>query len=337
MKYGIDKISLFNFKIDCKNNCKILNEEKDNKVIEKKIITDDLFTIVSTYSIFDDNGKLEEKFFNHISFNPNKILNGDNVRNSSIEDLKKTIEGIKKILRSKGIFIDFTEAKIAEIEINLNIPVDFQEYSEVFLLFIFQFKDPKYWGSFSNTLKKADFRAEESYQTQINKTSSFKIYDKSKESKIQGKKISRLEYKFGNDSYRYLTKLFYLSNSLQDLYQNENILEEIFIYRAKKDFLTKVFGYLENKIKPNLEKEYLRFKEANKMAIKYNKKTKRDVYRHLDDYWIFDYQFLNELIDKHDYYHKKREKDRIYKKFKHYDNLKKLEKIMNFILTTNTE
>ncbi|MDR3259535.1 MAG: hypothetical protein LBT51_08015 [Fusobacteriaceae bacterium] len=335
-RYGIDKIALFNFKFETDGKWKVQHEDRDNQIIEKIIIKDELFSIVSAYAIyFDENGEAKEKYFDQLQFNPNKVLEGHNVRNSNTTDLSNAIKKLKKILESKQIYIDLSNAKIMEIELNINIPIDFDEYKTVFQLFINQFNAPKFIGRFIKSEKLEDCRADESYFTKINKKSTFIIYSKDVESKLR-QKITRLEYRYSNDTYRYMTNIYSMTNSLEDLLNHPEMIKILFLHNAKKQFMHKTFTYIEQNIKPILEREYIRFKATNKFARKNKKKESRDIYKYLSQYNIFDYSFLIELISKFDQEHLSREAKVIMHKYGHYDNLERLNFVLNYLLTTET-
>ncbi len=132
-RIGIDKISLYNFQIQTDKFFKKLVEEKNHILKEKTIVADEFFSLISVYSLFEENSEIKENIYNKITFNPNVLLTGDNICNSSTEDLVKALEKLKNILNEKGIYVDFSETKIADIEINLNIPVDFDKYRFLYI------------------------------------------------------------------------------------------------------------------------------------------------------------------------------------------------------------
>lgn len=332
-RFGIDKIKLFNFDLKTDKKWKTQNIENGNAITEQMTIKDELFSIVSNYTITMVGNDYSENTFNHITFNPNKVLSGDNIRNSSTEDLKKVALKLTEILAKKEVYIDLTTAKISEIEFNINMPVNFEEYKKVFQLFIFQFRDSKFVGRFIRKEEEKESRADETYFAKINRTSEFLIYDKAKEAGVD-QIVTRMEYRIGADSYRYNANLYGLTNSLEDLYHHPEIPELIFVDRAKRDFLQKSFQFLEANIKPVLEREYLNFKKNNHFARINGRKTRRNVYKHLTAYNIFDYSFLIELVKKHDNKNYKREKERIMRKYAHYNNIDKLNHITNFIFRT---
>ena len=114
-RFGIDKIKLFNFDLKTDKKWKTQNIENGNAITEQMTIKDELFSIVSNYTITMVGNDYSENTFNHITFNPNKVLSGDNIRNSSTEDLKKVALKLTEILAKKEVYIDLTTAKISEI------------------------------------------------------------------------------------------------------------------------------------------------------------------------------------------------------------------------------
>lgn len=329
-RIGIDKISLYNFSIVTEKKFKKLTEYKDNCLKEKTIITDELFSIVNSYTLYQEEKELKESFFNKITFNPNKILTGDNICNAGVSDLAIAIEKLTNILKQKEIFIDFSGAKIADIEININVPVDFNEYSEVFMLFFKQINFSKVISAVTDSEKIKNFRIDESFFTRINKSLTFKVYSKDREKNLNTS-ISRLEYFFETSAYKYAVERYGVDNSVSALLKNEKLIENIFRERLKKDFIKKAFNYIENKIKPLLEKEYIAFKKSNLLARSSGRKEERNVYRYLEQFWIFDYSFLIVLIEKYDSKHKGRETKKILEKYVQHNNLKKLNYLLELI------
>lgn len=329
-RYGIDKISLYNFSLHTEKNFKKLIEDKDNVMKEKTIITDELFSIVNSYTLYQGEVGIEESYFNRITFNPNKILTGDNICNSTSEDLEKAIEKLTDILKEKDIYIDFSSAKVADIEINLNISIDFNEYSEVFMLLFKQNEYSKSISALTNSNIIKELSIAESFFTRLSKSVRFKAYSKDREKELAFK-ISRLEYFFETSAYKYMVEKFGIDNSLESLIKNNQLLEEIFKYRIKQDFIKKAFAYIEKNIKPTLEREYLAFKKSSALARRTGRKTERNVYKYLEQFWIFDYSFLIEIIEKYDSKHKGREINRVKDKYIQHDNLKKFNYLLELI------
>ena len=87
-------------------------------------------------------------------------------------------------------------------------------------------------------------------------------------------------------SYKYQCEKYGVDNSLSYLLSSENFIETLFRERLKKDFILKMFDYLEREVKPTLENKYKIFKQNNALARQTGRKEARDVYRYLEQYWI---------------------------------------------------
>lgn len=330
MRIGIDKISFYDY--ECSINPKLKDiTERENTVKETASVKNELFTLSYNYTLIETNHGIQETCFNKLTFNPNKILRGNNVKNSSVDELRQAIETLKSILEKEGIMIDFTNAKIADIEININLPIDFNEYYQVFLLFAKQ-----YWEKAQGTYKLTDeeriesFKKDESVFIPLTKNTTFKIYSKDRESKLSNS-LTRIEYNFEFYPYKYQCIKNGITNSLKDLLRSEGFIENIFRERIKKDFILRMMKYLEKRIKPTLESKYKIFKQNNALARQTGRKEARDVYRYLEQYWIFDYTFLIELVEKYNSKNKGREIKRIKEKYSKHDNLQKLNYILEMI------
>lgn len=294
-------------------------------------VKDELFSLDSTVRLYAD-GRLTE--YKSLSFNPNKILYGHNIYNSIPVDIIQAIEKLEKILEHKGIEIDLTNAKIEELEVNFNFNIDFLEYTEVFTaLFIKQRQFKKTSEGSKNTSYK-DIYKDQTISSNL-KTSRVQIYDKTKEINnldILSEKITRLEWWFHSSVYQYYIKKYNLDNKLSTMLEKFEVVEELFLEKTKKELLKKGFEFLNNELKPNLEMQYLRFKKVNRFAKEKGSKQKRDVYKYLEkEFWIFDYLYLIDIVEKHDKDHIKREKERIIKKYKQHNGIEKLEHFHSFL------
>lgn len=327
MRIGIDKISIYDY--ECSINPKRKDIiERENTIKESASIKNELFTLSYNYTLIETSHGIQETSFNKLTFNPNKLLSGNNVKNSSVDELRQAIEILKSILKKEGIAINLDNAKIADIEININLPIDFDEYYEVFLLFAKQ-----YWEKAQGIYKLTDeervelFKRDESMFIPLTKNTAFKIYSKNRESNLSYP-LTRIEYNLEVDPYKYQCIKNGITNSLEDLLKSNGFIESIFREKIKKDFILKMMKYLEKKIKPTLESKYKIFKQNNVLARQTGRKEARDVYRYLEQYWVFDYTFLIELVGKYNSKNKGREIKRIREKYSKHNNLQKL----NFIL-----
>ena len=327
MRIGIDKISFYDYECSIDPRLKEV-VEKENGVKEIASIKRELFSMTYNYTLTETDDGLSETCFNKLTFNPNKILRGNNVENSSVQELQEALLQLKTLLKKDGIIVDFTKAKIADIELNINIPVNFNEYFEVFLLFAKQHLNySKGIYSLTNSDKISDFKYDESLFIPLSKNTTFKIYSKDRESNLPYP-LTRLEYSLETSSYKYQCEKYEVDNSLNYLLSSKDFIETLFKERLKKDFIFKMFDYLEKEVKPILESKYKIFKQNNALARKTGRKEARDVYRYLEQYWIFDYTFLIELVQKYNSKNKGREIKRIMEKYSKHNNLQKL----NFIL-----
>ncbi|MGB6129145.1 MAG: hypothetical protein WBG30_10370, partial [Psychrilyobacter sp.] len=232
------------------------------------------------------------------------------------------------LLESKNISIDLTEAKISEIEINMNFELTFEEYKEVFtLLFL---KLPK-------LRKIGNINLNESYKKLFLdstldggwKSHKVRIYDKKREvddKNILDFDLTRLEWWLSSSTYKYYaTERFNINNTLEALLENSYILDKIFTELCHEKLFKEAYRYLEKELEPNLELSYLQFKKSNRLARATGRSPQRNVYKYLEDNsWIFDYSNLEKIISLHDKPHKTREDKRIKKNYSHLNNKEKL-------------
>lgn len=330
MRIGIDKISFYDYECSIDPRLKEIIE-KENGVKEVAVVKRELFSMTYNYTLTETSEGLKETRFNKLTFNPNRILRGNNVENSSIQDLQAALLKLTHLLKKDGIIVDFTNAKIADIELNINIPVNFNEYFEVFLLFAKQHLNyAKGIYSLTESKKISDFKYDESLFVPLSKNTTFKIYSKDKESNLTYH-LTRLEYCLETSSYKYQCEKYGVDNSLNYLLSSKDFIEILFKERLKKDFVYKMLDYLEREVKPILENKYKIFKQNNALARQTGRKEARDVYRYLEQYWIFDYTFLIELVEKYNSKNKGREIKRIIGKYSKHNNLQKLNYILGII------
>lgn len=329
IRIGIDRLVLYNFEV---LRSPPMGKTDTQLYLEEYVrVKDELFSLDSTIRLYAD-GRLTE--YKSLSFNPNKILYGHNIYNSRPEDIQLAIECLKKMLFLKGIEIDLTNAKIEELEVNFNFNIDFLEYTEVFTSLFIKQKQFKKTSEGSKSTSYKNIYKDQTISSNL-KTSRVQIYDKTKEinnPNLLSEKITRLEWWFHNSVYHYFIKRYSLDNKLNTLLKNFHILEELFLDKTKKELLKKGFEFLNNELKPTLERKYIDFKRTNRFAKSKGSKQKRDVYKYLEkEVWIFDYLYLLEIVEKHDKDHIRREKERIVTKYKHHNGIEKLEYFHSFL------
>lgn len=321
---GIDRIVL--------NNLKVLNFddlEKETRYTQKKEIVEKVeYTEFGVFSMSytrnsRDTGDIYD--FSTLELNPSKIINGHNVYNSNLAQLKESIEIVLKKLSNIGIEIDITEAKIKEIELDTTIVADFETLQEVVLLIgRANYKKALVISSFRNEDIPRSIKKDRSLYLN-SKISDFKkgntgkvikLYDKTFEMYLNhnimlDKQLTRIEVLFGQDYFRNVMERTGLDNSLKTFLLND-VLEDIFLKSLVNEMLTKPVKYLK-KIKKNLAFEFNNFRRNERVKRQFRKKLKqqgkeipahyreeRGVFKHLqNESWIFDFSFLVELVNEH--------------------------------------
>lgn len=339
-RVGVDKITLYGFEIKTEEKKTIV--EKNDTISEefKKNIYG--MELTSKYIL---NNDLTTKTLTFLSFNPNKILNEYNIENAREKELKEALDIVKKIWEKHNVFINFENVKVKDIEINKNFEIDFREYWDVFKLFFLKIKKNKGTYHLKDEELLEKMREDESfYYERVNKntreiTFKIRIYDKTKQvsdvyNKEISKKITRIEFFFNISHLLVYFKNRNLETNFSNLVNNIEIIDEIFQNNCFTHFLKKTTKTLENR-KALLEREYLYFKESNKLARKTRKKQEYNVYKHLLKYWVFDKLFVIDIIKKYDKAHKGQEIKKINKYLSHCENLKKFSYLADDFLSLN--
>lgn len=317
---GIDRIVLNN--IDISNfdtlDFDIVNDEKEQK--EQFKMKDEFFKLF--YSRNKDKSTGEIYNTSLLEFNPIKIYYGHNIYNSDIKQLEKGLNYIKEILSIKGVKIDFSKAKIKEIELNTTIAQSFIELSEIFALIgRANYKSALNIYSFSNEdnpkkIKKDRILYLNPYVAKKKSAGkTIKIYDKTYEMMSNREmfieeELTRIEVLFGSNFLKSVLKKNGLSNDLKDFMDND-IMEKIYKESLIKEFVIKPMNYIEN-LKKDLSYKFKNFKRNEKVKREYREKLKaqgkeipkeykeeRGVFEYLKkESWIFDACLLLEIVQK---------------------------------------
>ncbi|WP_028856966.1 hypothetical protein [Psychrilyobacter atlanticus] len=322
-RIGIDKLVLSGIKIE--TDKKSLFTEGQGWIEEKFEIKEELFSIEKTIKLYD-SGEVRETTY--LRFNPNKILHGHNIYNTRNFELKESINRLISLLNSKDISIDLSEAKISEIEININLDLIFEEFKEVFILLFL--KLPK-------LRKIGNINLNESYKKLFVdstldggwKSHKVRIYDKKREvddKTLLNFELTRLEWWLSSSTYKYYaTERFNIDNTLEALLGDQDLLDKIFMELCREKLFKEAYRYLEKELVPNLELNYLELKKQNKLARSKGRSPKRSVYKYLEDNsWIFDYSNLIDIVNIHNKKNRGREIKRINSKYSHLNNKEKL-------------
>lgn len=365
---GIDRIILNKIKI---NNFEKLDKKSvltTSKTSEYFEYRDEMCELKQSYHL-DTNGT--DYFVSSLDFNPNRILRGNNISNSTTKELIEALEIIVSILKSKGIDIDVSEACIKYLEVNKNIELGFNTLQEVFLA-IGRSNFKKSFGHLSFTEEDIPFLIKKDRSIYINlrevpytperpeESVVLIAYDKTFEAMSKyglnvARDLTRVELKIGRDYYRQELQKRNIDNTLMNLIKNYEIVDDLFNTNVKKYFFDNTMKYIEETLKSNLKKDFLDFKRTE--AIKRKKRVEytasgrevpdhlkeiRGVYNYLlSSSWIFDVSLLAEVIEKNiRIEHRNRDLKRVRSKYSNIDNLKRLhefsKKLLNIFITTNT-
>lgn len=331
-RIGIDWLTLYNFEIEYDKNIKITKEISDECLIEKVKIEDSLFSIDTVTRLYEKSNQITE--FKALRFNPNKILFGNNIYNTAKEELLEAIEKLKELLKSHGIKVNLENAKIKEIEINCNFNKDFTELKEVFEVLFIKSPDLKKIANYEGGISYKKMFIDRTIQGNWKSFMGI-AYDKKKQvnnESLLSEPLSRLEWRFSTGIINYYLQKNNVENSLENIIHNFQVLENIFKEHTFNKLVDPAMKFIDRKLKSDLERGYLKFKEGAKFSRKNGFKEERNVYRYLENnYWIFDKSFLIKIVSMHDKSHKNREIARIKDRYFQHSNLKKLDYILKII------
>lgn len=314
-KIGIDKISLTGFKI---KNIDMVNYdlEKKTKTTRQKILKDNY----ERYQLIKYRIK-GENYYKLILY-PSRILWGNNIKNANVSEFLKALEWVKEELKEKGLILEGIEqAKIKEIEININLKISFQEYETAFKMLL---PTAKIYGK-----NKKDGLSVETLETK-GKTNGFKIYDKAKQQKLYYGLV-RFEYYLKDIHYQMICQKNGYSGDLQTLIKKPFLLSVIFKQKTK-DLYKKTLKYINREIKKPLKNRYTEIKKYNKTATK---KDIKPIYKQLEmvePYGIFDKNILVSIIKESNEKNKNREIKKVLELYRDFNELEKLKQLYIFII-----
>lgn len=314
-KIGIDKIAITGFKI---KNIDTINYdlEKKAKETQQKILKDSL----ERYQLI--KYRINKKNYPKLILYPSRILWGNNIKNTKVNEFLKALKWAKSELEKRGLILEeFEKAKIKEIEININLEISFQEYEKIFRILL---PTAKIYGK-----NKKDSVSVETIETK-GKTTSFKIYDKGKQQSLS-KGLVRFEYYLKELEYQIICEKSGYSGDLQTLIKKPFLLTEIFKQKIK-ELHKKALKYINKEIEKPLKLKYNEIKKYNSTAIK---KDIKPIYKQLEKvepYGIFDKNILIKIIKESKEKNKKREINKILEIYKDLNELEKLKQIYKFII-----
>lgn len=335
-RIGIDKVVLNQFEINKLDNFNITASDIVEGKIEKFWIKHELCDI-ELKKIFKENG---EKSSNKISFNPNKILFGNNITNAREDELLTSILILDEMLKNDfGLEVDFFNAKIQEVEINNNLIIENDDYGMIFnavqdghdVKYEEQIKAGKIKSSKAYTERDTGTRGDKKNNFWIyRKNFTLRTYNKTKrvnDPSLLKENVTRFEVTL-KKAYKDNLIKFKIENSLRSLFENFWMIDDMYMFYIEKYIFSLILFEID-RYKKNAEIEYIRYKKFGKnQEIKSNV---RSVFESLEKHnFVFDYIFIIDLIDKYDKKHKGRETERATKTLSKFKELTKLNFLVEY-------
>jgi len=331
-RFGVDRIVIGNINIKNLGSDIIFKNEIKKEEFGKCEDVDKLFTL--NYKVdFLKNGQVIQK--HTLRFNPNKILFGNNLGNARELEINEAIKILKRILKDKKLEVDFENAQIYELEININMPINIHKNDEVSDTIMAQFSEAKVISKLNkNTFKIIDRQEQETWFSSGNYPI-FKIYDKTKQLKDKKikEKIIRFEFIFNKKTYESRANKLNIDNKLSTLLNNFNLIEKMFINEFYDKVLSKIPNYL-NEVEKNIELVYKSFKQNQLLARKTGRKEKRNVYLFLKEFVLFDKELIYPVIKRHNKINFSREVKRTNKLLNHIDGNRKFNRLVELIFSS---
>ncbi|MGL5277903.1 MAG: hypothetical protein ACRC8M_02315 [Cetobacterium sp.] len=345
-KIGVDHLVIKNIKIEYPSHLKKLTMTEDGGLQEGITERGDGFTIYSFTKLTKDNELIP--FVNTLIFNPNKILDGNNLANSRAGRIFDALVNVKERLEQKDIKLDFNESTVETVEININIRMKFELLKKVLDLIFYVLSKGKSkctYGDDSNYISR-DRRKVESFWFRKNENV-FRSYNKTLEllekEKIDiGIDVTRIEDKQSPHNFKKIFRDKNLKLDLMTVLNNFELIEEDF-KRRWAEVLRDSFKYLEANHAKEIEIEYRRFKNAQKLARERKKidpstKLQCGVYKYLhDNFTVFDKKYVFDVIDRYHNRNFLREKTAAEKYFKDENGLELIGFLADFFCTAFSE
>lgn len=338
-RIGVDHLVIKNINLEYPEHLKKMTLTEEGSLQEGLVVREAGFTIYSFTKLTEKNELIQG--VNTLVFNPNKILDGNNLRNAREGRIYDALIEVKERLKAKDIKLDFTDSTVDTVEINININMKFEELKKTLDLMFFTLSKGKskctYGDSESYLLRER--RQIESFWFRKNENI-FRAYNKTLELKEKQEidieqQITRIEDKISPYNFQKLFKDKKLDLNLMTVLNNFEIVENAFKERWMT-ILKDSFRYLEENHAREIEIEYRRFKDTQKRARERKKvdsdaKVVRGVYKYLhENFSIFDVKYLYEVIDSYYINNFKREKELALKYFSKENGLEKIEFLSNF-------
>lgn len=340
---GVDHLIIKNIKIEYPEHLKKLTLTEDGGLQEGITERGEGFTIYSFTKLTKSNELIQ--FVNTLIFNPNKVLDGNNLRNSKAGRIYDALIEVKKILAKKEIILDYDDCTVETVETNINIKLKFEYLQKVLDLMFYVLSKGKSkctYGDDESYISR-NRRTIESYWHRKNENV-FRAYNKTlelleKEKLDIGIDITRIEDKQSPYNFKKIFTEHKLDLKLMTVLNNFELIEEDFKKRWS-EVLKESFKYLETAHANEIAIEYKKFKDTQKIVrerkkIEPNLKLQCGVYKYLhENFSIFDKKYIFDVIDSYHDRNFVREKTAAEKYFGVENGLETIGFLADFFCTT---
>lgn len=339
---GVDHLVIKNLQIDYPDYLKKLTITEDGGLQEGITERGDGFIIYSFTKLTKDNELIP--FVNTLVFNPNKILDGNNLKNSKAGRIYDALTEVKQRLELKNIKLDYSECIVDTAEINININMSFEKLRKVLDLMFYVLSkgkskctygdDKEYISKDRRKVESFWFRKNENVFRAYNKT--LELYEK--EGLSIDADVTRIEDKQSPHNFKRIFLKHNLDCKLMTILNNFELIEEDFKIRWLS-ILRDSFKYLETNHAKEIEVEYKKFKKTQELAkirkkIDPSIKIQCGVYKYLhDNFSIFDKKYIFDVIDNYHNRNFLREKKSAEKYFKKENGLELIDFLTDFFCT----
>ncbi|SKA01406.1 hypothetical protein SAMN02745174_02271 [Cetobacterium ceti] len=340
---GVDHLIIKNITIEYPEHLKKMTLTEDGGLQEGITERGEGFIIYSFTKLTKDNELIP--FVNTLVFNPNKILDGNNLMNSKAGRIYDALVKVKNILDQKNIKLDYSESTVETTEININLNIEFVKLKKVLDLMFYVMSKGKSKCTFGddNNYISRNRRKVESFWFRKNENV-FRAYNKTLELLEKEKidinlEVTRIEDKLSPYNFKKIFKDNNLDLKLMTVLKNFDLIEISFKKRWAL-ILKESLQYLDANHAKEIAIEYKKFKDTQKLArerkkIDQNIKLQCGVYKYLyDNFSIFDKKYIFDVIDNYHNRNFKREKQMAEKYFSNENGINLIKFLADFFCTT---
>ena len=336
-RIGIDRIALTQFEVLKLENFCIFKSNIIPGLEETYIENNKLFFL----KLEKKNTKQGIVINNFIAFNPNVVLEGNNVKNSREEELIQAVKIIEeKLEKDFGVKTFLLNSRIQSIELNNNLLIDISELKS-----ILELAQDGYDEKYKEKIKYKKYKKSHSFSIRDTEkregiildvwmafgTYEITIYGKNYEvdnEEILKEHLTRFEITLEEAYNDNLKNKYCIKNTLKELTENIEVIDKLFIYYLEKYFFGCCIFEIE-RIKKDAELEYIKYKKFGKCTE--TQGVVRSVYESIKrKNYVFDYAFIIDLVKKYDSKHKGREIKRVINTLQGYKNLRKINYLVEY-------